>query len=100
MQYIAQKNKVHQFNNRYSKNCRIFDCERRINMAQLIVTVEDVSLLSDLKKAIKMLRGVDSISVRKTEHTLNKTTLRAMQDAKERRTVKCKSFEDYLEKVK
>ena len=27
-------------------------------MAQLIVTVEDASLLSDLKRAIKMLRGV------------------------------------------
>ena len=69
-------------------------------MAQLIVTVEDASLLPDLKKAIKMLRGVGNISVKKAEASLNKTTLRAMRDVKEGRTVKCKSFEEYLEKVK
>ena len=69
-------------------------------MAQLIVTVEDASLLPDLKKAIKMLRGVGNISVKKAEASLNGTTLRAMRDVKEGRTVKCKSFEEYLEKVK
>ena len=69
-------------------------------MAQLIVTVEDASLLPDLKKAIKMLRGVGNISVKKAEAPLNETTLRAMRDVKEGRTVKCKSFEEYLEKVK
>ena len=36
-------------------------------MAQLIVTVEDASLLSDLKRAIKMLRGVTNISERKSD---------------------------------
>lgn len=69
-------------------------------MAQLIVTVEDASLLPDLKKAIKMLRGVGNISVKKAEASLSETTLRAMRDVKEGRTVKCKSFEEYLEKVK
>ena len=69
-------------------------------MAQLIVTVEDASLLPDLKKAIKMLRGVGNISVKKAEASLNETTLRAMREVKEGRTVKCKSFEEYLEKVK
>lgn len=69
-------------------------------MTQLIVTVEDASLLSDLKKAIKMLRGVGDISVKKAEKKGNNTTLRAMKDAKEGRTIKCASFEEYLEKVK
>ena len=69
-------------------------------MAQLIVTVEDASLLPDLKKAIKMLRGVGNISVKKAETPLNENTLRAMRDVKEGRTIKCKSFEEYLEKVK
>lgn len=69
-------------------------------MTQLIVTIEDASLLPDLKKAIKMLRGVGNISVKKSETSLNETTLRAMRDVKEGRTIKCKSFEEYLEKVK
>ena len=46
-------------------------------MTQLIVTIEDASLLPDLKKAIKMFRGVGNISVKKAEN-----------------------FEEYLEKVK
>ena len=69
-------------------------------MTQLIVTIEDASLLPDLKKAIKMLRGVGNISVKKAETPLNENTLRAMRDVKEGRTIKCKSFEEYLEKVK
>ena len=69
-------------------------------MAQLIVTVEDASLLPDLKKAIKMLRGVGNISVKKAETPLNENTLRAMRDVKEGHTIKCKSVEEYLEKVK
>ena len=69
-------------------------------MTQLIVTIEDASLLPDLKKAIKMLRGGENISVKKADTPLNETTLRAMRDVKEGRTVKCKSFEEYLEKVK
>lgn len=69
-------------------------------MAQLIVTVDDLSLLPDLKKAIKMLRGVKGISVDKTVNESNQTTLCAMSDAKKGKTVKCESFEEYLEKVK
>jgi len=69
-------------------------------MPQLIVTVEDASLLSDLKKAIKMLRGVGDISIRKSDISLNEKTLRAMRDVKEGKTIKCKNFEDYLDKVK
>ena len=57
-------------------------------MTQLIVTIEDASLLPDLKKAIKMLRGVGNISVKKAETSLNETTLRAMRDVKEGRTIK------------
>ena len=70
-------------------------------MAQLIVNIEDTSLLNDLKQAIKMLRGVISISERtESKDFLNATTLKAIEDAKAGRTIKCKSFEDYLELVK
>lgn len=36
---------------------------------QLIVTVEDASIVNDLKRAIKMMRGVSKISVMKPKKT-------------------------------
>ena len=57
-------------------------------MAQLIVTVEDASLLSDLTNR----------SERKSD-SLNDVTKQAIADAREGRTIKCDSFEDYLRKV-
>lgn len=68
-------------------------------MAHLIVTVEDEGLLPDLKRAIKMLRGVTKISVKESE-SFNDTTKKAIQDARDGHTIKCDSFEDYLEMVK
>ena len=69
-------------------------------MNQLIVTVEDASLLGDLKKAISMLRGVSSVLLSNTDEAYNETTLKAMRDANEGNTIKCTSFEDYLAKVR
>ena len=70
-------------------------------MTQLIINIEDTSLLSELKQAIKMLRGVGSVSVKHSKNTvINKATLKAMEEAKTSATVKCESFEEYLELVK
>ena len=72
-------------------------------MTQLIVSIEDVRLLPEIKKAIALLRGVGSITESTTEGISKEAkdvTLRAMRDAKEGRTIKCENFEDYLEKVK
>lgn len=72
-------------------------------MTQLIVSIEDVRLLPEIKKAIALLRGVGSITESATEGISKEAkdvTLRAMRDAKEGRTIKCENFEDYLEKVK
>ena len=66
-------------------------------MPELIVKVDDASLLPDLKRAIKLLRGVASIAVKKEKPV--DVTLQAMRDAEEGRTVKCMDFEDYLKKV-
>ncbi len=66
-------------------------------MTELIVKVDDASLLPDLKRAIKLLRGVASIAVKKEKPV--DVTLQAMRDAEEGRTVKCMDFEDYLKKV-
>ncbi len=69
-------------------------------MAQLVVTIDDSKLLPDLKKAIKMLKGVTHISVKKNVSEANEKTLEAIRDAKNGNTIKCDSFEDYLKKVK
>jgi hypothetical protein len=70
-------------------------------MTQLMITIEDPGLVPDIKKALKLLRGVKSISVYKSDtKTVNKKTLRAIQDAREGKTIRCDSFDDYLEKVK
>lgn len=73
--------------------------KNRFAMTQLVVTVEDLSLVSDLKRAIKMLRGVKNIVVCKTEDIPNQVTERAILELKEGKTVKCKDFEEYLQKV-
>lgn len=36
---------------------------------QLIVTVDDASVINDLKRAIKMMRGVSKISVKRPQKT-------------------------------
>ena len=69
-------------------------------MTQLIVNVEDVSLLAELKRAITMLRGVGSIVEKTDEAVPNKTTLKAMNEAKKGKTIKCSNFEEYLNAVK
>lgn len=67
-------------------------------MTQLIVDVEDISLLAELKRAIMMLKGVGSITER-TDIAFNEITLEAMNDAKMGNTIKCHSFEEYLKLV-
>lgn len=69
-------------------------------MTQLIVNIEDTNLLSELKQAILMLRGVVSISERgEASIGLNETTLKAMEEARSGETIKCNSFEEYLKLV-
>ena len=70
-------------------------------MTQLIVNIEDVSLLEELKAAIKMLRGIGNITERNDSNSAeyNETTLQAMEDAKNGDTIKCNNFEEYLELV-
>ena len=68
-------------------------------MTQLIVNIEDTSLLTDLKRAIMMLRGVASISETNDDTTYNEVTLKAMEEARSGNTIKCNSFEEYLKLV-
>ena len=70
-------------------------------MTQLLVNIEDGYSVLSLKKAISLLRGVIKVEEKKDPVNLNrKRTLQAMADAQSGNTIKCSSFEDYLEKVK
>lgn len=67
-------------------------------MSQLIVNIEDASLLSQLKKAISLLKGVSKVQVKRTTDTLNKKTIKAIKSAEDGDTIKCDSFGEYLKK--
>ena len=68
-------------------------------MIQLILNIEDASLLSQIKKACSLMRGVGTIAVKKNEAMPNRTTRKAMKEAKMGDTIKCPSFEEYLKSV-
>lgn len=58
---------------------------------QLIVTVEDASLINDLKRAIKMMRGVSKIAVKKQRKTEIEL---AREDARAGRVIEYSSKEE------
>ena len=49
-------------------------------MTQLIVSINDNSMLSEIKHAIGMFRGVVSVTERDNNYTPNETTLKAMNE--------------------
>lgn len=68
-------------------------------MTQLIVSLEDASMLSEIKKAIRLLRGVTSVSERVIDETPNSTTLKAIDDLENGKTIQCADFDSYLNLV-
>ncbi|MBP3254290.1 MAG: response regulator [Bacteroidales bacterium] len=65
-------------------------------MTQLVVSVEDYSLLADIKRAIKMLRGVTEVSVMTTQ----KNGLdRAIEDVENGRVYSAESVEDMIKQI-
>lgn len=52
-------------------------------------------MLSDIRKAIKMLRGVASVKLAKDRNRPNKETIEAMQEIQEGKSIKCKTFSEY-----
>lgn len=67
-------------------------------MTQLIVSLEDKSILAEIKNAIKMLRGV--VAVDEATDLPNQTTLDAMREAESGCVVVCENMEEYLKAVK
>ncbi len=65
--------------------------------AQLIVSVEDVSLLKDLKKAISMMRGVTKITVPSRRRMSSYE--RSLRDLDEGRVYKYDSLDDLIKEI-
>lgn len=66
-------------------------------MTQLTVSIENPSMLPDIRKAIKMIRGV--VSVKTEKNKPNATTLAAIKEAENGEGVFCDSFDEYLKIV-
>lgn len=66
-------------------------------MTQLIVSIDEQSMLSDIKKAIKMIKGV--VSVKTNKQVINTTTQSAIEEAEKGNVITCDSFEDYKKLV-
>lgn len=66
-------------------------------MTQLLISLEDKSLLNDIVNAIRQIRGV--VDVYECENVPNATTLNAMHDAMCGNTILCDTMEDYLKAV-
>ena len=65
--------------------------------AQLIVNVEDMSMVKDLKKAIRMLRGVTKVSMPRRKRLTGYEE--AMRDVKEGRVYEAESVDDMFIKI-
>lgn len=63
----------------------------------LEITLEDNAVVSDIKKALKMIRGIASVRVvNQATAEPNKTTLKAIDDVKAGKTYKASSVDDLL----
>ena len=63
---------------------------------QLIVSVENVSMLKDLKKAISMMRGVTKITIPRRKLSSYERSLR---DIEEGRIYKYESLDDLIKEI-
>ena len=71
---------------------------------QILVNIEDMSMLKDIKKAISMLRGVASVKVKratKKEYDITKTAgyREAMDDVKNGRVTTYNSLQDFYKEM-
>ncbi|MBQ9255270.1 MAG: hypothetical protein IJ180_10935 [Bacteroidales bacterium] len=65
-------------------------------MTQLVVSIEDYSMLSDIKHAIKMLRGVSEVSIiKQKKNGLDK----AIEDVENGNIYSADSVEDMIKQI-
>lgn len=66
-------------------------------MTQLTVSIEDASMLDQIRQAIGLLRGVTNVSLKKQTKTGME---RAIEDIKQGRVYEASSVEDLIEQCK
>lgn len=66
-------------------------------MTELTVSIEDVSMLEQIKQAISMLKGVSSVTIKRKAKTGME---RAIEDIKEGRVYEASSVEDLINQCK
>ncbi len=69
-----------------------------ITPPRIEITLEENAVVSDIKKALKMIRGVASVRVANPSkaEVPNKTTIKAINDVKAGKTFKASSVDDLL----
>ena len=65
---------------------------------QMIVSVEDYSLMKDLKRAISMMRGVTKVSIPHRRKLYSAYDL-SMRDLKEGRVYEYESLDDLIKEI-
>jgi len=76
-------------------------CKKYNIMTQLLVSIEDASLLRKIQNAISLLKGVSNVEIATNEcEILNETTVEAIEASRRGELIYCSDFEEYLEKVK
>ncbi|MBQ6063299.1 MAG: hypothetical protein IJK87_06670 [Prevotella sp.] len=66
-------------------------------MTQLTVSIEDVSMLEEIRKAISLLQGVTSVTLKRQRKTGME---RAIEDIEKGRVYEAKSVEDLISQCK
>lgn len=70
-------------------------------MTQLLVSLEDNSMLADIKKAIRLLRGVTSVKTfGASNKEINAETEAAIKELESGGGIVCDDMESYLKLVK
>ncbi len=67
------------------------------SMAEITLRVNDISLLNDIKRAVKMIRGVDSVTVKKAPKLTSYE--RSKADIKAGRVYSYNSLDDLIKEI-
>ena len=64
-------------------------------MTQLTVSIEDVSMLDQIKQAISLIRGVSSVTLKRRKTSMD----RAIEDIEQGRVYKYDSLDDLIKEI-
>lgn len=71
---------------------------RKYNMTQILIQIEDTTLLSSIKKVLKSIQGVSIKEIQESKPNFD--TLKAMSEAKNgKKVIRCTSTKDLIKKL-